>query len=369
MLIHPQFDPIAFHLGDIAVPWYGLAYFSAFLVCWGLAHYRIHAGLSHLASHAQINDCAFYIFLAVVAGGRLGYALFYNPVFYLTHPLEILATKQGGMSFHGGFFAVIFMTLWLVKKHQRNWWQATDFLAPIVPFGLMLGRIGNFINGELWGRPADPNLPWAMVFPGADALPRHPVQLYHAALEGLALFLLLWWYCRKPRPTGAASGLFLIGYGIFRLFTEFFREPDRGIFGQSYNVTLGQWLSLPLIVAATALIVWASRRRSSTGVICGMFFFGYGVFRLLVEFFRAPERGGLFGTESFINIGQCLSFPMIALGVFLFWLAHTRHQGFARRVRAVLNLDFSARSLQPLSRGQEKITPTAMDDSDSACGK
>ncbi|MDR2164284.1 MAG: prolipoprotein diacylglyceryl transferase [Zoogloeaceae bacterium] len=344
MLIHPQFDPVAFRLGFVAMSWYGLMYCLAFLSCWGLAHYRIKKGLSALCTAYEINDSAFHIFLAVVVGGRLGYVLFYNPAHYLAHPLEIFATWQGGMSFHGGFLAVTFTTLYLVRKHHKNWWQATDFLAPIVPFGLMLGRVGNFINGELWGRPADPGLPWAMIFPRAgDTLPRHPVQLYHAGLEGLALFALLWFYCRRERPTGSASGFFLIGYGCFRVFAEFFREPDRGILAQSYPVTLGQWLSLPLI-ALGVFLVWLGLRKTRPAVVIpGAFFLGYGVFRVLVEFFRAPEHGGIFSAASTVSIGQCLSIPMIVLGVFLVWVAHIRHAGVASRVWALLNLDYRRR--------------------------
>jgi len=350
MLIHPQFDPIAFHIGTAAVSWYALSYFVALMLCWLLAHYRIRSGLSDLCTAHQINDCAFYLILAVVLGGRLGYVLFYNPVHYLTHPLEIFtAWRGGGMSFHGGFIAVVFMALYLVKKHRKNWWQATDFLASFAPIGLMIGRIANFINGELWGRPADPDLPWAMVFPRAgDMIPRHPVQLYHAALEGLALFVILWFYCRKPRPVGAASGLFLIGYGSFRFLTEFFREPDKGVFGLSYTVTLGQWLSVP-VIALSAFVIWRGYQKASPLLaILGMFFFGYGMFRLMVEFFRAPERGGLFAAENFINIGQCLTIPMIGLGLFLFWVIRTRHVGMAQRIRAVLALDFSDDGKQPV---------------------
>ena len=350
MLIHPQFDPIAFHVGTIAVSWYALSYFVAIMTCWLLAYYRIRSGLSKLGTVQQLNDCAFYMILAVVLGGRLGYVLFYNPVHYLTHPLEIFtAWKGGGMSFHGGLIAVVFTALYLVKKHRKNWWEGTDFLASFTAIGLMIGRIANFINGELWGRPADPNLPWAMVFPRAgDMIPRHPVQLYHAALEGLALFIILWVYCRKPRPVGAASALFLIGYGSFRFLTEFFREPDKGVFGISYTPTLGLWLSIPVIVLS-AFTIWQGYRRVSPLLgILGMFFFGYGMFRLMVEFFRAPERGGIFGAENFINIGQCLTLPMIALGIFLLWVIRTRHVGLAQRIRAVLALDFSDDGNRPV---------------------
>ena len=161
-------------------------------------------------------------------GGRLGEVLFYQPGYYFSHPLEILATWKGGMSFHGGFLGVL-MAMWLYgRKHGKGFWQLTDFIAPLVPTGLAAGRVGNFINGELWGRVADPSLPWAMVFPHVDTLPRHPSQLYQAAGEGLLLFALLWWYARAPRPLRATSAVFLMGYGVLRFVMEFFRTPEIG---------------------------------------------------------------------------------------------------------------------------------------------
>jgi phosphatidylglycerol---prolipoprotein diacylglyceryl transferase len=261
MLIHPQFDPVAIHLGPIAIRWYGLMYLAAFAQFWGLGRHRILTRPASGWTLEQLDDLLFYGVLGVILGGRLGQVLFYDPSFYFAHPLEIVAIWKGGMSFHGGFLGVLFAFVLWSRKHGRHWLDTGDFIAPLVPLGLMAGRIGNFINGELWGRVAPSDLPWAMVFPQAgDLLPRHPSQIYHASLEGLALFLVLWFYSRRERPRGAVSGLFLIGYGICRSFVEFFREPDAGIFGLSYVVSMGQWLSLPMIAAGLWLL-WRAHAR------------------------------------------------------------------------------------------------------------
>jgi len=261
MLLHPQFDPVAFSLGPLAIRWYGLMYLVAFAQFLLLGRWLIKQRGARMTVE-QLDDLLFYGMLGVIAGGRLGQVLFYEPAYYLANPLEIVAVWKGGMSFHGGFLGVLVaMTLW-ARKHQKAWFEVTDFIAPLIPLGLAAGRLGNFINGELWGRIADPALPWAMVFPQAgDMEPRHPSQLYHVGLEGLALFVILWLYSRQPRPRGAVSGVFLIGYGSFRFITEYFREPDHGIFGQSYTVSMGQWLSLPMIAAGVLLLVLAYRRK------------------------------------------------------------------------------------------------------------
>jgi phosphatidylglycerol---prolipoprotein diacylglyceryl transferase len=262
MLTHPQFDPVALSLGPISIHWYGLMYLLAFAQFIALGRLHINSGRAPMNAE-QLDDLLFYGVLGVIIGGRLGQVLFYEPAHYFANPLEIFAIWKGGMSFHGGFLGVLVaMTLWAQRTGLR-WLTVTDFIAPLVPLGLAAGRVGNFINGELWGRLADPSLPWAMVFPQSGSLePRHPSQLYHVGLEGLALFAILWLWTAKPRPTGAASGVFLIGYGAFRFITEFFREPDHGIFGQSYTVSMGQWLSLPMILAGIALLVFAYRRKS-----------------------------------------------------------------------------------------------------------
>jgi len=262
MLIHPQFDPVAFSLGPLAVRWYGLMYLVAFVQFIWLGRSRIKTRPAPL-NVEQLDDLLFYGMLGVIIGGRLGQVLFYEPGYFFAHPLEILAVWKGGMSFHGGFLGVLIaLGLW-ARKQRLAWFDITDFIAPLVPLGLAAGRIGNFINGELWGRVADPSLPWAMAFPQAgDLQPRHPSQLYHVGLEGLALFVILWLYSSQPRPRRAISGVFLIGYGCFRFITEYFREPDAGIFGQSYTISMGQWLSLPMIAIGLILLVLAYRKRA-----------------------------------------------------------------------------------------------------------
>lgn len=265
MLLHPQFDPIALSIGPLSIRWYGLMYLAAFLQFWWLGRHRIltHPQLSKAGwTVPQLDDLLFYGMLGVILGGRLGQVFFYEPAYYLANPLEILAVWKGGMAFHGGFIGVM-VAMWLyTRKTGRHWFDTMDFIAPLVPLGLATGRLGNFINGELWGRVADPALPWAMIFPQVDQLPRHPSQLYQAGLEGVALFLILWLYSAKARPRSAVSGVFLIGYGSFRFIAEYFRNPDDGIFGVSQTVSMGQWLSLPMIAAGIIMVVIAYRKES-----------------------------------------------------------------------------------------------------------
>lgn len=247
MLEFPQIDPVAFSLGPIQVHWYGLMYLFGFAGAWALAQWRAkHYQLAWTAE--QISDLIFYGALGVIIGGRLGYMLFYNTHQLLTEPWTLLKLWEGGMSFHGGLLGVA-VAMWLfARKFKKPFLQVTDFLAPLVPLGLGAGRLGNFINGELWGRVTD--VPWAMVFPHSDGQPRHPSQLYELGLEGIALFILLWWYASKPRPQGRVSAMFLTGYAICRLIAECFREPDVQLGFLAFNwLTMGQLLSIPMLLA------------------------------------------------------------------------------------------------------------------------
>jgi phosphatidylglycerol:prolipoprotein diacylglycerol transferase len=258
MLIHPQFDPIAIHLGPLAVHWYGLMYLAGFITFLWLGRRRIAILNESWLNNKLLDDLLFFGVIGVILGGRLGYVFIYKPAYYLSHPLEILYVWQGGMSFHGGFLGVLVAMAWLSRRNKLRWLQITDFIAPLVPPGLAFGRIGNFINGELWGRPAD--LPWAMVFPRVDSLPRHPSQLYEFALEGLLLFTVLWMYGLKRRPVGMVSGMFLIGYGSVRFMVEFTREPDDFLGLLSLGMSMGQWLSLPMILIGAMLMTFSHRR-------------------------------------------------------------------------------------------------------------
>ena len=260
MLIHPQFDPVVVHLGPLAVRWYGLMYLLAFVLVLVLGRRRIKTQPWNGWTVRDLDDMLFLGVLGVVIGGRLGYILFYKLSDYLREPLHVLYVWEGGMSFHGGFLGVILAMLWFAHSRGKNWMAVTDFIAPLVPLGLGAGRIGNFINAELWGRPSD--VPWAMIFPNIDNLPRHPSQLYEFLLEGLVLFALLWWFSRRPRPTGAVSGLFLIGYGVLRFGVEFTREPDGFLGLLALGMSMGQWLSLPMALAGVGLLAWAYRKKA-----------------------------------------------------------------------------------------------------------
>jgi len=258
MLVYPQLNPIALQIGPLAVHWYGLMYMLAFFAFILLGRWRIRLRPTSGWTYQDLDDLLFWGVLGVVMGGRLGEVLFYQPEHYFANPAEIIAVWKGGMSFHGGLLGVL-VALWaFARKTGRSFLQVGDFVAPLVPPGLAFGRIGNFINGELWGRPAPADLPWSMVFPHVDLLPRHPSQLYQMLGEGLLLFVLLWLYSRKPRPVGAVSGIFLIGYGALRFVAEYFRNPDDGIFGyMTLNVSMGQWLSLPMVLIGVWLLTRA----------------------------------------------------------------------------------------------------------------
>ena len=268
MLVHPQFDPVALHLGPyniggfelgpFAIRWYGLMYLLAFVLVVVLGRKRARQNLLTGWHPRDIDDMLFYGVLGVILGGRLGYVLFYKPIYYLVHPLEILQVWQGGMSFHGGFLGVLIALWFYARKRRRHWLDVTDFVAPLCPLGLAAGRLGNFINGELVGRVTD--APWGMVFPQVDNLPRHPSQLYELGLEGILLFVILWSYASRHRPMGAVSGLFLLGYGTLRFAAEYTREPDNFLGYLAGGLTMGQWLSMPMIAAGLMMMIWAYRR-------------------------------------------------------------------------------------------------------------
>ena len=257
MLIHPQFDPIALQLGPVAIRWYGLMYLVAFAAFYLLGRWRVqhtHWGTSTGLRASDVEDLLFFGVLGVVIGGRLGYVLFFKPGHYLQHPLEALAVWQGGMAFHGGLLGVLVACALFARRRGLPFLRLMDFVAPLVPLGLAAGRLGNFVNGELWGRPAD--LPWAMVFPqSGTADPRHPSQLYQFAGEGLLLFALLWWFSSRARPDGRVSGMFLVGYGVLRSLAEFAREPDAFLGLLAGGLTMGQLLSLPMIAGGLWLLL------------------------------------------------------------------------------------------------------------------
>jgi len=259
MLMHPSIDPVALSLGPLKVHWYGLMYVIGFLGFLILGKMRAKKP-GTLFKPEQVDDMMFWGAIGVVLGGRIGYMFFYNLKAFVSDPLSFFMVWDGGMSFHGGLVGVIIVMLVLSWRWNRRFFQLADFVAPLIPIGLGAGRIGNFINGELWGRTTD--VPWGMVFPHVDNQARHPSQLYQAFLEGLVLFLLLYWFTRKPRPAGAVAGLFMIAYGAFRIITEFVRQPDAHIgfqFGEW--LTRGQLLSIPMIMLGIAVMVWAYKTR------------------------------------------------------------------------------------------------------------
>jgi phosphatidylglycerol:prolipoprotein diacylglycerol transferase len=268
MLVHPQFDPVAFSfgpfnvfgmtLGPLAVRWYGLMYLTGFVLFVVLGRWRARQNMLTGWRPSDVDDMLFYGVFGVILGGRLGYVLFYKPEYYFAHPGEILQLWQGGMSFHGGLIGVLLAMVVFSRKRGKRWLDVMDFVAPMCPLGLAAGRLGNFINGELWGRATD--VPWAMIFPNVDNVPRHPSQLYELGLEGLLLFAVLWTYALRPRPMGAVSGLFLLGYGIARFVVEFTREPDSFLGLLAGGLSMGQWLSLPMIALGAGMMLWAYAR-------------------------------------------------------------------------------------------------------------
>lgn len=257
VLLFPDFDPVAIQLGPLAIRWYALAYIVGIILSWRLLR-RLVAWSPDVATPAQVDDFVSWATLGVVLGGRLGYCLFYQPSVYLAHPISILEVWTGGMSFHGGMLGVAIAVFWFCRHHQISILGFADRLAVCAPIGLGLGRVANFINGELWGRPAPDWLPWAMIFPRAGLVPRHPSQIYQALMEGLILFLVMFTLSRREwirKRFGLLTGVFLIGYGIARITGEFFREPDAFLGFLWFGATMGQLLSIPMVIAGLWLVV------------------------------------------------------------------------------------------------------------------
>ena len=283
-LTHPQFNPVAGDLGFIQANWYGLMYLLAFAFAYGLAWYRTKSRTDWTTD--MVSDLVFYGAMGVILGGRIGYVLFYQFSELLANPLYLFKVNEGGMSFHGGFLGVAIAMIFFARKYKKNLFNVFDFIVPCVAPGLLFGRIGNFINGELWGRVSDGGYNWLMLFPqavNADyelmqqnpalqslavnvnnqlLLPRHPSQLYQAFTEGVLLFILTWWFASKPKPRMAVTGIFVLGYGLARFTTEFFRQPDadQGFILLGW-MTKGQMLSLPMVIVGLLLLVWAYRNQ------------------------------------------------------------------------------------------------------------
>lgn len=266
MLTFPDFNPVAINLFGLKIHWYALMYLLAFALGYVLMRRRLHHEPYRSITRPErwgpgdVEDILLGAIMGVLIGGRLGYCLFYQPGYYLTHPLDILKLWDGGMSFHGGAIGVAIGLAYYAWRRHRPFLQVADFLVPAAPIGLAAGRLGNFINGELWGREAPASLPWAMIFPSGGDVPRHPSQIYQLLLEGVLLFVLLWLYARKPRYRGQVAGFFVAGYGLFRFIAEYWREPDSYLGLLGMGLSMGQWLSLPMILGGAALWLWARRR-------------------------------------------------------------------------------------------------------------
>jgi len=261
MLAFHDIDPIAVSLGPLKIHWYGITYLVGFAMAWWLGMRRAKKAGSGW-SEEQVSDLIFYIAIGLIVGGRLGYMLFYNPFLPAGQGSEFWEVWKGGMSFHGALIGIIIAVGVFARKSKKSYFEVGDFLAPLTPLGIGFGRIGNFINGELWGKVSD--VPWAMVFPTGGPAARHPSMLYESFLEGLVLFLILWIYSSKPRPAMATSGMFLLFYGLFRFAVEFVREPDEQLGYLAFDwVTMGQLLSLPMVIGGMVLIHLAYRRKQS----------------------------------------------------------------------------------------------------------
>ena len=253
----PDIDPVIFSVGPLSVRWYGLMYLIGFALALWLANRQAEKPNSGWTKE-QVSDLLFYGMLGVILGGRIGYVLFYQFSYFIENPLYLFRIDQGGMSFHGGTLGVITAIAIFAWTRKKSLFEVGDFVVPLVPLGLLAGRIGNFINGELWGRVTD--VPWAFVFPTGGPEPRHPSQLYEAFLEGLVLFLILQWFIKKPRPAGSVAGVFLLGYGAFRFIVEYFREPDAHLGLFAGVISMGQILSLPMVIGGLGLLIWAYKK-------------------------------------------------------------------------------------------------------------
>lgn len=258
MLIHPAIDPVALAIGPLKIHWYGMMYVLAFAMAWGLAAWRARQPNSGWTL-PQVSDLIFYCAIGVILGGRIGYMLFYKFSALIENPLNLFRIWEGGMSFHGGLIGVIISVIIFARKFHKTFFEVADFVAPLVPLGIAAGRMGNFINAELWGRVT--TVPWGMIYPNAGPLPRHPSELYEFALEGILLFFIVWFYSAKPRPRMAVSGVFLAGYGILRIIAEFFREPDAHLGYFAGWMTMGQLLSIPMVIIG---LVWWIRAQNET---------------------------------------------------------------------------------------------------------
>ncbi|MGB0723382.1 MAG: prolipoprotein diacylglyceryl transferase [Gammaproteobacteria bacterium] len=262
MIAYPEIDPIIVSIGPLHLRWYGLMYVVGFAAAWWLGAIRTRRPGAPL-SREEMENLIFWCALGVIIGGRVGSMLFYHPTQFMAEPWRIFFIWEGGMAFHGGVLGVVTALLLFARRYGKSLLELGDFTVPLIPIGLGAGRLGNFINGELWGRPTD--VPWAMIFPRDPlATPRHPSQLYELALEGIALFVILWWFSARPRPAGAVSGLFLLGYGLFRFSVEFLREPDAHLGFVALDwMSMGQILSLPMILAGAGLMAWAYRSKAT----------------------------------------------------------------------------------------------------------
>jgi phosphatidylglycerol:prolipoprotein diacylglycerol transferase len=266
---HPRIDPVAIAVGPLQVHWYGLMYLAGFAAGWWLGRRRARQGWRGFRV-SDVDDLVFFVILGILLGGRLGYLLFYGLERLASDPAYAFRLWEGGMSFHGGLIGVIVAMAWFARSRGVGFWQVADFVAPLVPPGLFAGRIGNFINGNLWGAPTD--LPWGVLFPSpaAGAVPRHPTQLYEALLEGVVLFVLLWLYSRSARPLRCVSGLFLLAYGVMRFAVEFVRVPDAHIGYLAFDwLTMGQVLTAPMILVGVALVALGLRRGEMPTAVAG----------------------------------------------------------------------------------------------------